>query len=34
MRHARRQRTGLPKLADRARRDVLGAISDARSRLR
>lgn len=34
MRHARRQRPALPKLADRARRDVLGAISDARSRLR
>jgi hypothetical protein len=34
MRHARRQRPALPKLADRARRDVLDAISDARSRLR
>ncbi len=34
MRHARRHRPALPKLANRARHDVLEAISDARSRLR
>jgi hypothetical protein len=34
MRHARRRPPALPKLADRARRDVLEAISEARSRLR
>jgi hypothetical protein len=34
MRHARRRQQALPKLAERARRDVLEAISDARSRLR
>jgi hypothetical protein len=34
MRHARRRGPALPKLADRARRDVLEAISEARSRLR
>jgi hypothetical protein len=34
MRHARRQQAALPKLAERARRDLLEAVSDARSRLR
>jgi hypothetical protein len=34
MRHARRRQPRLPKLADRARRDVLDALADARSRLR
>jgi hypothetical protein len=34
MRHARRSRGGLPGLADRARRDVVEAVSEARSRLR
>lgn len=34
MRHSNRQRSGLPGLADQARREVSGAIAGARSRLR
>jgi hypothetical protein len=34
MRHVQRRRPGLGGIADRARRDVTGAVSQARSRLR
>jgi len=34
MRQSRRQRTGLRGLADQGRREVMGAIADARERIR